>query len=285
MAANSGADRLNLRWTIGDVAAPGFEALRLSLHGARQLFGDGPAYHVFVNTIPLDEARRRVGEVPSCIEWHQVEPDLPAVLRPFLDEAMSEGTSWKFVPLQIDTDTAELAFDNDVILWGLPQAVRQWLDGGMRQRLIAEDVAIGHRQFTHLAGDEPRNSGIRGTPAGFDLGQAIAAVLEEQPVRLESELDEQGLQIAAMLRDSEPLVVRTGDVSICSPFPPHQPDTGRYGAHFVGLNAHGYDWDFHGRPALEVRREHWAKLRPDLYERLGLFLPDSRERAPVAASC
>ena len=285
MAANTGAAGLNLRWTIGNVGAPGFEALRLALHGAHRLFGPGPAYHVFVNTISLDEARQRVGSVPACVEWHQAHAELPAVLRPFLDEAMSEGTSWKFVPLQIDTNTAELAFDNDVILWDLPDAIRRWLDGGMRGRVIAEDVAMGHGQFTRLAGEKPRNSGIRGTPAGFDLGKAIASILREHPVQLSSELDEQGLQIAAMLRDAEPLVVRTEDVSICSPFPPHQPHLGRCGAHFVGLNAHGYDWDFYGRPALEVRREHWAQFRPELYQRVGLDAPARNERMPAAASC
>ena len=272
---------LNLRWTIGDVSAAGWEALRLALHGARRLFGARPAYHVFVNSVAIDAARERAGPVPEEIRWHQAPAEPPAALRPFLDAGMSEGTAWKFVPVQIDPGVRELAFDNDVILWALPDALREWLARD-DARLIAEDVAMGHGRFAALAGSEPRNSGIRGTPAGFDLEAAIAAVLAEHPAPLDSELDEQGLQIAAMMRGGDPLVVRTSEVSICSPFPPHQAELGRCGAHFVGLNAHDFDWDFYGRPAIDVRREHWRRHRAELYRRVGLALP---EPADMAAAC
>lgn len=272
---------LNLRWTIGDVSAAGWEALRLALRGARRLFGEAPAYHVFVNSVGMEEARERTGPVPDGVQWHEVRLELPPVLRPLLGDGMSEGTAWKFVPVQIDAQVRELAFDNDVILWALPDALREWLARD-DARLIAEDVAMGHGRFAALAGSEPRNSGIRGTPAGFDLEAAIAAVLAEHPARLESELDEQGLQIAAMMRGGDPLVVRTSEVSICSPFPPHQAELGRCGAHFVGLNAHGFDWDFYGRPAIEVRREHWRRHRAELYRRVGLTIPEPQE---MAAAC
>ncbi|MGK4002110.1 hypothetical protein WMF31_05765 [Sorangium sp. So ce1036] len=73
-------------------------------------------------------------------------------------------------------------------------------------------------------------------------------------------------------RARPPLVVTTDEVSICSPFPPHQPDVGRAGAHFVGLNVRRPPFDFHGRPATEVRAEHWERWRPYLHERVGLPL-------------
>lgn len=264
--------RLTLRWTIGDVAEPGFEALRLSLHGARQIFGPQPRYVVVVNTVPVSEARRRTGPTSGAVEWLSAPTDPPPPLRPFLDRTMSEGTAWKFAPIQVDRNTAELALDNDVILWDLPPTLARWLRAGASERLIAEDVAPGHGVFGHLAGSEPRNSGIRGTPAGFDLEGAIASILREHPAHLDSELDEQGLQIAAMRCGAEPLVVRTEEVSICSPFPPHQPGLGTCGAHFVGLNAHGFDWHYYDRPALEVRREHWQQHRPELFRRVGIPL-------------
>ena len=270
---------LNLRWTIGDVAAPGFEALRLSLHGAHRLFGGRAAFHVFVNTIPVALARARTGATPPGIAWHSASAEPPPALRGFLDAGMSEGTAWKFLPVQIDPAVRELAFDNDVILWDLPEAIAAWLDDP-DGRLIAADVAPGHGRFADLAGPEPRNSGIRGTPAGFDLAAALAAVLADCPAALASELDEQGLQVAAMRRGGEPLVVTTVEVSICSPFPPHQPDLGRSGAHFVGLNAHGFDWQYYDRPAIEVRREHWRRHRAELYRRVGLPLPEL-----AAAAC
>jgi hypothetical protein len=188
---------------------------------------------------------------------------------------MSEGTAWKFIPFILDPGVAELAVDNDLVMWALPPAIEQWMSDPDR-RLIAADVMPAHGQFAAQCGPEPRNSGIRGTPAGFEYEAAIRGVLSENPVRLQSELDEQGLQIAAVSRGATPYVVPVEDVSICSPFPPHMPELGRCGAHFVGLNTRDLPWDFHGRPAREVRLEHWRQHRPELYRRVGLGAPSDR---------
>ncbi|WP_411278385.1 hypothetical protein, partial [Falsiroseomonas sp.] len=94
-----------------------------------------------------------------------------------------------------------------------------------------------------------------------------------KPGAVHSELDEQGLQIAALSIDGAPLVVSTEDVTICSPFWPHQPDLGRWGAHFVGLNAKHIPWNYYDRPATELRAEHWNSHRPELYARVGLEPP------------
>jgi hypothetical protein len=58
---------LCLPWTIGDVSPAGFEALRLSVHGARRLFGPQTEYVVCVNGLAPHEARRRTGECRR--EW------------------------------------------------------------------------------------------------------------------------------------------------------------------------------------------------------------------------
>ncbi|MDB5395845.1 MAG: hypothetical protein JWM91_3351 [Rhodospirillales bacterium] len=278
------AASLNVRWTIGNVSSAGFEALRLSIHGAARLLGAKTNLVVCVNTITVEEARERTGTVLAHVEWRAVKRELPPVLRPFLDGGMSQGTAWKFVPLQLDSGVRELALDNDVILWTLPSALRRWLDDQSgSSRLIAADVTPAHGQFAHLCGSEPRNSGIRGTPAGFDLAKKIADVLADHPAPLRSELDEQGLQIAALSKDSPPDAIGTDDVTICSPFPPHQPQLGRCGAHFVGLNAHCIPWDYDGRPATEVRLEHWKRHRPELYRRVGLDWASSPYHAPEDA--
>ena len=135
--------------------------------------------------------------------------------------------------------------------------------------LIAADVVRAHGQFADLCGQDPRNSGIRGLPPHFDLAAALAEVLRRKPVRLTSELDEQGLQIAALSLDRPPLSVSTEEVSICSPFPPHQPTLGRCGAHFVGLNVREMPWQVGGRPAIDVRLDHWRALREDVARRVG----------------
>jgi hypothetical protein len=264
---------LGIRWTIGDVSPAGFEALRLSVHGAMRLFGRGADYLVCVNTIRLAEARRRTGPCPPALQWRRVSNRKPGILGRFVDAGMAEGVAWKLLPLRAFPNAYELALDNDVILWELPEAIRVWLEREEPARVVAADVTMAHGQFAHLCGPEPRNSGIRGIGPSFDYEAALAEVLRRVPVSLSSELDEQGLQIAALSLDGPPLVVATEEVSICSPFYPHMPGLGRCGAHFVGLNSKAIPWNYYDRPGLEVRLEHWAGHRGELYERVGLREP------------
>jgi hypothetical protein len=154
----------------------------------------------------------------------------------------------------------------------MPAAVGSWLATHDRC-LIAADVRAAFGQFAELCGPEPRNSGIRGLPPGFDLGAAFLRVLARRPGRLDTELDEQGLQVAAISIDRAPLVVNLDEVSICSPFHPHLPDLGSCGAHFVGLNLRHIPWDYYGRPADQWQAEHWERHRPALYAAIGLDHP------------
>jgi hypothetical protein len=267
---------LGIRWTIGDVSPSGFEALRLSLWGAYRLFGEGAAYAVCVNSIPLALAQARTGDVPPAVIWHDATGDLPAFLRSHLDAAMAEGVGWKFAPLRFFSARHELSLDNDCILWALPEALRAWLwEDDADAVVIAEDVRPCFGQFAARCGEAPRNSGIRGLAAGFDLERALRRLLSAHPVTLVSELDEQGLQVAALSDGQAPLVVTVDEVSICSPFPPHRPDLGRAGAHFVGLNARSLPWHVDGRPASALVREHFERLRGAIYARLGLAPPDA----------
>lgn len=266
------ASKLGVRWTIGDVSDAGFEALRLSIHGAFRLFGPRARYAVCVNTVPLNVARTRTGEVPSAIEWHDVSNALDSRVRAHFDENMAEGVGWKFAPMRVFEDRYELALDNDCILWGVPAAIRRWLEGEPGSCVIAEDVRRCFGQFADLCGPEPRNSGIRGIPSDFDLGAEIERLLTSRGAILRSELDEQGLQVAAVSNARKTHVVRVEEVTICSPFPPHLPELGRLGAHFCGLNAKALPWSYEGRPASELTREHFARHRPALYARVGLSM-------------
>ncbi len=143
---------------------------------------------------------------------------------------------------QIFTDPHEIALDNDCILWAIPTAMRSFLD---RQdaTLLAEDRERCLGQFDDEALTGAINSGIRGLPPRFHSSRELAAALAEKerrigkPVLLRSELDEQGLQAAALHRAAACLVVSKEEVSICSPFWPRQTELGTCGAHFVGLNS------------------------------------------------
>lgn len=272
--------RIAIRWTIGDVSDRGFEALRLSVWGARRLFGPDATYVVCVNTLPVETARRRAGTLPPEVLWRENTTDVPAFIRARMDPAMAEGVGWKFAPLRLFPDRFELSLDNDCILWELPEAIRRWVEEPHTRRcVLAEDVARALGQFADLCGPGRWNSGIRGLPPGLDYEAMLHRILAEKeardgrPVRMSSELDEQGLQAAALSRFGDPLIVRVEEVTICSPFPPHLPHLGRCGAHFVGTNAKRFPWTWNGRNGIEYTHEHWLRWRATLYERVGIW-PD-----------
>lgn len=273
--------RLGVRWTIGDVSEAGFEALRLSVWGAWRVFGGEAAYAICVNSVPVERARSLTGALPAKVRWHPADRDFPPRLRRRFDAHLAEGVGWKLAPPRLFPQLPELSLDNDCILWELPSGAEAWLeDPSPDACLLAEDVRTCLGAFAPLCGPEPRNAGIRGLSAGFDLERALAEVLDQVPITLTSELDEQGLQVAALSRRSAPHVVCVDEVTICSPFPPHRPDLGTCGAHFVGLNARSIPWKLHGRPAIEYVQAHWRRHRPELYRRVGLPFAAEGTRAP-----
>ena len=214
---------------------------------------------------------------------------MPVFLQRNLRDGMAEGVGWKLLPLRLFPGRHELSLDNDCVLWALPEAMRQWM-GEDGRTLMAADIERCLGVFQDAAEvPVPINSGIRGLPPGLDLGAALQATLAEEaartgaPVLLESELDEQGMQAAALHRGAPALVVSTEDVSICSPFWPRQPEMGRCGGHFVGLNSKHIPWDYFDTPGDVVRREHWDRHRAALYAHAGLPLPPALPLDEAAA--
>ncbi len=266
--------KLGVRWTVGDVSSRGWEALRLSVHCAARLFGGRARLAVCVNTVPLAEARAQTESQtgPLPVEWVPVtREDVPAELAPHLDPEMAEGVGWKLVPPRLFPELHELSLDNDCLLWGMPAALGEFL-GRTDATLLAEDVERCLGQFDDAPVSGAVNSGIRGLPPGFSLLPPMQAVLAGRPLVLRSELDEQGLQAAALYRAGPCLRVRTEEVTICSPFWPRQPGLGSCGAHFVGLNSKHIPWDYYDEPGDLVRRRHFDEHRPELYRHAGLPL-------------
>ena len=273
--ANS--DRLAVRWTIGNVRDRGYEMLRLSMSCAFRLFGPLACYLVCVNSISVAEAQERTGHLPFTPEWRQVtRADVPPVLRAHVDGSLMEGMGWKLVPLRTWPDRYELALDNDCILWNLPEGMGRWLESpdGF---LFAEDAERSLGSFDALCPPGAFNAGIRGLPPGQDLSESLDTVLAERSAlvapnqaRVVAEIDEQGLQAAAMLRMQPLFLVRKDEVSLCSPFWPRSPELGSCGAHFLGMNAPHIPFDYYGRPADQWLDEHWQRHRPALYARAGV---------------
>jgi hypothetical protein len=254
---------LAIRWTVGDVSTRGFDALALSVESARAIFSSDTTFAISVNTVPVGDVQQRLGRLAESVLWHRSDGKLPAWLtEKFLDSAYAEGVAWKFAPVRLFHDRHELSLDNDVVLWEIPPSVAAWLNDE-DATLIAEDVRPAFGVFAPECPPEGRNSGIRGLPPGYDLEAALRERLESNPVRLESELDEQGLQVA-VLTGRKHHVTSLEEVTICSPIPPHLPHLGRCGAHFVGLNAKKLPWEWNGKSGEQYIQEHWDHMLPEV---------------------
>jgi hypothetical protein len=271
----AGLPPVGIRWTIGDVSDRGFEALRLSVWGAWHVFGPAASYVVCVNTVPLDQARKRTGALPPEVTWDDATSQVPAFMRAVLGNGMAQGAGWKLAPLRCFPNRHELSLDNDCILWELPPSVRHWLSLPRSQAgcLMAEDVQPCYGQFAPQCPKQAFNAGIRGLPPGFDLCAALRAALDRRqrdvlaPLAFTSELDEQGLQAAALALAGPLHAVPLEEVTVCSPFHPHLPHLGRCGAHFVGLNARTIAFESFGRPADVCMAEHWQRHLGELKAR------------------
>jgi hypothetical protein len=247
---------LTIRWTIGDVSSRGFDALALSIAGARMVFGPLQRYVVCVNTIDPESVQARVGPVANHVEWHDSTGEIPPWLSPYLDDNMAEGVAWKFAPAPLLGEGRLLSLDNDVILWRLPSAIRWWLDDS-DSLLIAEDVRACHGQFARFCPEEPRNSGIVGFPPHFDVESRLRSLLDQAGVCLSSETDEQGLQVAVVTSEKHH-VVSVSEVAICGYYRPHLLELGSCGAHFVGVN---------GKDRL-FAQQFWDEKRAEIEQRL-----------------
>jgi hypothetical protein len=208
------------------------------------------------------------------LNWHQAyDEEIPFFIREHLDENKAEVVGWKFAPLLTSRKLPELSLDNDCILWELPPVMDKWIAESNKNNkcLFAEDVAVSFGKFSNVCRPNPRNSGIRGIPPGFDLEEKLKLILEKNPVKMNSELDEQGFQYAAVSAEKEPYIVSVDDVSVCSPFPPHLPSPGRYGVHCVGLNAKLLPWEFNGKRGDYYVREKWRKMKKEIAGRIKIY--------------
>lgn len=276
---NTEPNRIGIRWTVGDVSECGFEALRLSIWSASKIFPEGTRLAVCVNSISTEEAHRRTGDVPISVQWVNANPLVPAWLNKRADSAMAEGVAWKLAPVRLFPDRYEIALDNDVILWRIPDVMQVWLESDDPATvLMAEDVERAFGQFSEMCDRRSINSGLRGLPPGFDYEQRLRTVLERTGLALRSELDEQGLQ-AATLCQSNLVLVPTHDITICSAFPMHQHRLGRCGAHFVGLNPKTLPWkSADGRPMHEPIRDAWRRHSQAISKMIFSMMPH-RHRA------
>lgn len=261
---------LGIRWTIGDVSERGSETCACSSGVPRARPGPGPATWSAPTSFRSRRPAPARAKCPQHCCWQ-----VPAATRclpgdPFrwrlggrsgvkagavalLSGSLRAGSRQPLHPVA------------DAPRFG-PAAVRRHPQAG----LLAEDVRACFGQFVGLCGPMPRNSGIRGLPPGFNLEAALQRLLQEHPVTLASELDEQGLQVTARARPIP------GDDRGCEhlfalsaapahPWPPRRP--------FRRAQRHAGGWQLKGRPAVECIQDHWQRHRAALYRQIGLSVP------------
>jgi len=189
-------------------------------------FGPGAEYVVCVNTIDIPTAKQRVGAADGMVDWHDSNPDLPMWLLLYIDSNMADGVAWKFAPVRLFPDCHSLSLDNDVVLWSLPDSIRDWMQDG-DSLLTAEDVKACYGKFADFSSILPRNSSRSFRPRHR--------------------------------------VVTLQEVSVSGYFRPHMLELGACGAHFVGVNAKHLPWTWNGRSGEEYIHEYWDCKKTDLY--------------------
>jgi hypothetical protein len=265
--------QIGVRWTVGDVSAFGFETLRLSIESLSRLLPPGSQFAVAVNNISVAEAQERTGDITPKVQWLSSDDCVPTWLRAQVDAQMAEGVAWKLAPVRVFPNAYEIALDNDVILWRLPEPVVEWLESIDKNACVmAQDAQRCLGQFSEHCDSRSINSGIRCISPGLDYESLLRETLEKSGVTLRSELDEQGLQATTLAQLSLKLVSNE-DVTICSAFPMHQHHLGHCGAHFVGLNQKWLPYIIHGIHAHEANQQNWLRLKDQVVERLTALGP------------
>ena len=129
--------KLGLRWTVGKVSPLGFEALRLSVWSAWNLFGEFAEYAICVNTIDISSAKSKTGQLPIGVNWCDATNSVPEWLAAHVDKKMAEGVAWKFAPVRLFRDAYEISatFAGDIAEQPGGPAVRLF---AMMKGLLAE---------------------------------------------------------------------------------------------------------------------------------------------------
>jgi hypothetical protein len=226
---------LVIRWTIGDGSARAFDCLSLSISGARRLFGPAADYVVCVNTIPVDEARRRLGNWPAELCFAQCGYRyVPAWMRDHIDPRCGHSAVWRLAPVRVAPACLELSLDGDVILWRIPPAIEEWIsdEAGC---VTAQSSRRPLGKFAGFCGERSCDAAVRALPPGFAYEASLRRLIAEHPVLLDCEDDEYGLQAAALERQHGMRHVTAQEVRLCAPFAAAAPELGSHGAHFPGI--------------------------------------------------
>ncbi len=235
-------DNLVIRWTFGETkerptSLQAFDLLETSIRFANLLFPEAEKILVISHIIypnsfeKIKEIARNTGtdllEVPNT--WDNNE----------------KNSFLKYIPARINPDKYELFLDADVILWKIPETLKQWIKQSDAFLVNSDRNGNYYGVYQNVfPSDLKLNAGILGFPPGF---QIELPDVEKLPEKFHSE---QGFVLSELLHSQKKLfVLRKKEI--------FQSNAKEYintkyknltedftGAHFCGtLYAHYFHWD------------------------------------------
>lgn len=173
-----------VRMTAGGVmSAWKLELTMIAMLGATNVFPED--HRVLCLTNLDDDAANILRAEAGALGWEcrsMTAGEFPRVLM----GPSRRGGWWKFAPPRLAPDEDELWIDNDIVLWNMPPAIRDWKNSGsvlmagttyytaMPQSIHKmyprrHDYGSFNAEVKHLLGnDTSLNSGFIGFPAGYD---------------------------------------------------------------------------------------------------------------------
>jgi len=222
-----------IRWTIGDCATEGLEALRLSVNGIRKIFGDSVTLAICYNNIKPNKLPP-VDLLINQEEFSHTLPFPPPSIDDYSHTSFQEDNgapAWKLYPPRLDINTHEILLDNDIILYQKPNAIDRFLNS-LDIIVATEPLKRSYSDKYPVKDNFNINTGIMAYPPGFDLRAKISAVLKEP---WSNHFDEQTL-IASIIQNERVQIIPITEVAVCPHDEPVQ--RGKCGVHLLGVN-HG----------------------------------------------
>lgn len=207
------------RWNVGPGPRCGYQCLRLSVKLVRRLW-PGCRYVVCYNSLPPADWNH----LPDGVELACGNNYLNSFpFQPF-------GAAWKVYPPRLAPDDHEIILDNDIVLYGRPPQIDEFLASD-RRVLAAEDVRRAYDG--ELAPSVPDgfnvNAGLVCLPPGYDYGAELRKIVHSP---WEGHCGEQAAAACVFSKCPDFGLVPLTEVSICG----KDYLRGKSGIHFTGLN-------------------------------------------------
>jgi spermidine synthase len=249
-----------IRWIKGD----GLDDMvtRAAIGQATRLFGSEVDYCICTQGIEADRVRRILEWASQPVEWWPVSEEDNPQLAQLLIEAGCEPTNfgywWKWFPERVRPDAPEWILDGDMVITGIPDWYRQWLEGLDFVRLSQDggghDLIYG--RYARLIDKDLRfYSGLASLSPKCKFMPKLMEVVVEQPLAAghngKNDMDEQGI-IAATFQKLNAKPIPLYEFPFCIAFQ----DYINYGL----KGEQGNVWGYHFGNAFVMENPHFERL-------------------------